>query len=34
MAVDGAGRIIGHIELSEEARKEIQGAFRQIPFSD
>lgn len=34
MAVDGAGRIIGHIELSDEARKEIRGAFQQIPFSD
>ncbi|MFQ5921814.1 MAG: hypothetical protein ACE5M4_03135 [Anaerolineales bacterium] len=34
MAVDGAGRIIGHIELSDEARKEIRGAFQQIPFSE
>ena len=34
MAIDGAGRIIGHIELSDEARKEIRGAFQQIPFSN
>lgn len=32
-AVDGAGRIIGHYELSDEARREIRGAFQQIPFT-
>jgi len=32
-AIDGAGRIIGHYELSDEARKEIRGAFQQIPFT-
>ena len=32
-AIDGAGRIIGHFELSDESRKEIRGAFQQIPFT-
>ena len=34
MAVDGAGRIFGHFEISDEARKEIRGAFLQIPYSE